>query len=564
MRVQLYNSVWFLFLLFCVGFIHAQTDGVSSSYQFSIHKKVLPPTLEILTESIRLEDQNGNLAIDANEACALVFQVTNTGVGDGLNLQARLKASGSTSGISFPANTLIANCNKGTQQTYRVPFSTNMATQDGKVQVILDIQEPNAFDSDPITVNFDTRAFVAPSLKVVDFALNNMDGSGSLALKKPFTLEVLIQNVGRGAASQAALNIKVPENTAVMDGELQASLGQKGMLAPGEVVKHTIQLILNAKFVGTDVPIQVDLSESYGKYAEDWVEHFTLNQQVGGGSVVIDPVPNTGGQEVQEASLRSDVDKNIPSGLKSNAHRYAVVIGNEDYHSQSPSLDPQVDVLYAVNDAVVFAQYAEQVLGYPKRNIFILTNATKAKMSQEMTRLENMIDAEKGQAEVLFYYSGHGLPDAATKDPYLIPVDVDGSIPSEGIALKSVYDRLSKFPSKRLTFVLDACFSGGARQAELVANKGIRVATSVEDIPANAILLASSSGAETSGVYKEKQHGYFTYFLLKEWQAGRFNQPVKSVMLDVESAVRLQVARDGGVQTPQVVLGGEVDSQVGF
>jgi hypothetical protein len=42
------------------------------------------------------------------------------------------------------------------------------------------------------------------------------------------------------------------------------------------------------------------------------------------------------------------------------AHRYAVVIGNEDYASRSGALSPEINVDFAENDARMVAQYLQQ------------------------------------------------------------------------------------------------------------------------------------------------------------------------------------------------------------
>jgi hypothetical protein len=81
----------------------AQSEGISPSYSFSIRKKVEPPLLSFVPGSVRFEDADGNSAINADEACALVFEVRNTGTGDGLNLKTKLTATGTTTALNLPA-----------------------------------------------------------------------------------------------------------------------------------------------------------------------------------------------------------------------------------------------------------------------------------------------------------------------------------------------------------------------------------------------------------------------------------------------------------------------------
>jgi uncharacterized caspase-like protein len=220
-------------------------------------------------------------------------------------------------------------------------------------------------------------------------------------------------------------------------------------------------------------------------------------------------------------------------------------------------LDKEVNVAFAANDARVFAEYAEKTLGVPRRNITLLVDATKGQMTQQLAQLKRLIEVERGDAEVIFYYSGHGLPEESSNTPYLIPVDVSGTQPNQGVALQSVYDALSAFPSKKTTVILDACFSGGARQKELVAMKGVKVKANIENVPGNLVVLASSSGTEASAVYTEKQHGYFTYFLLKELKETKAQTPVAISMERVKQNVEREAARIGKIQTPTKLLGAD-------
>ena len=109
---------------------------------------------------------------------------------------------------------------------------------------------------------------------------------------------------------------------------------------------------------------------------------------------------------------------------------------------------------------------------------------------------------EGGQAKLIFYYSGHGLPDEKTKQGYLIPVDVSGNNVENGISLKKVYQSLNEFPADRVTVFLDACFSGGARNEALVAMKGLKIRPKEEDVSGNMVVFSSKQN-DDSAVYRE-------------------------------------------------------------
>jgi uncharacterized caspase-like protein len=126
------------------------------------------------------------------------------------------------------------------------------------------------------------------------------------------------------------------------------------------------------------------------------------------------------------------------------------------------------------------------------------------------------------------------------------------------LALTYVYDELAKFKTKKTIVVLDACFSGGARNKELVAMKGIKVKAKVDAVPGNLVVLASSSGNEASAVYRDKQHGYFTYFLLKNLQSNKGQGNLETIISEVSQNVAREAARVGKNQTPNVLPGAEI------
>lgn len=548
------NLVCILFSICLVNVAFAQTEAVSPTYTFSIKKKVEPPILDFVVGSLQFKDADGNNAINANDQCSIDFQLQNTGTGDGLNLKAMVKIVGSSSGISIASATPIPVCGKGKTVSYSIPVSSNMNTVDGKIEISIDIEEPNGFNPPVMRLEIDTKKFAAPAVSIVDQIVFSKDGSTILELRKNFSLQLLVQNTGQGNAKSVVLKLPLPENVLAVNGDEITTIGD---LAPGETRSVEYELIMNSKYVGNSLNLNGDLSESYGKYAVDWNHSFALNQAFASEKMIVTSKKEEG-VNIEVASLRSDVDKDIPSGISMNRKKYALIIGNEDYSKYQTSLDKEVNVDFAANDARVFAEYCEKTLGYPKDNIMVVVDGTRGQMSQKLAQLVRFAEVENGQAELLFYYSGHGLPEEATNIPYLIPVDVSGTQPTNGISLTSVYNELSKYPTVKTTVILDACFSGGARNKELVAMKGVKVKAKLDAVPGNIVVLASSSGNEASAVYREKQHGYFTYFLLKNLQTNRGQGNLETIISEVSQNVAREAARVGKNQTPNVLPGAEI------
>ncbi|MDO4826898.1 MAG: WG repeat-containing protein, partial [Bacteroidia bacterium] len=164
---------------------------------------------------------------------------------------------------------------------------------------------------------------------------------------------------------------------------------------------------------------------------------------------------------------KSDVDTNIPSSRIVNDKTFAVIIANEKYQSVT-----EVDC--AENDGDIFREYCHKTLGVPEKNIHFVPNATLVNMWAQVDWLESIAKAYNGDASLIFYYAGHGIPDEGTRDAYLLPVDGSGSNVKTGYKLSELYSNLSKFPTKQTVVLLDACFSGAERTGDmLVAARGV-------------------------------------------------------------------------------------------
>ena len=537
----------FLFLLSFPLF--SQSNGISKAYSFDIRKKIDPPVLAI--EGLKFIDEDGNKAINANENCKIEFKLINTGKGDALNIKALVSATGNTEGISFLKTQNLSKVDKlGGSQTFLIEIKSDFKTTDVNIEFTLEIDEPNGFNSDKIKIEVTSRKFLVPSLKVVDCIVFSGNHASNLELKKPFSVQLLIQNVGQGIAKNAELKFNLPDNVFMTDG---IELMQLKDIAPNEKRSIVYELIANNKYKLPNIVLSAKLTESFNRYGENWTKTLALHQSLAQKQIQIE-AKSENKIYIETASLRSDVDKDIPSGLPINTKKYALIIGCEDYTKYQTDLDKEVNVDFAANDARVFAEYAEKTLGFPKEHIFTLIDPTKSMVKQNIAKIIKSIEIENGQAEVVFYYSGHGLPDEETKQAFLIPVDVNGSNPKDGISLDWLYTQLNTYPSKKVTVILDACFSGGARNKELVALKGVKVKPRIDAVPGNILVLSSSKGNESSAVYKEKQHGYFTYFLLKNLKESRgkeeFGTAFDQVKYNVSKEVNIKLNKR---QTPDVI-----------
>lgn len=497
-------------LSFCIGHCLAQSEATSPRMSFNITKEVKPPLWEIV-EAPYFLDADGNRAIDANEKCKIVMKLKNIGMGDGLGLTAKISATGTTNGISF-SDQKIPTIKVNSTATVEFPITTNMKTADGVAEFTVYVDEPLGFNTEPYKLKVQTRKFQEPLIVVKDYIVSG-DNGGILEKQKQFNLQILLQNTQQGVGENVTVKLKRPDNVLNISGQ---DLFTFPTWNPGETQTLNFQLIVNGRYEGTSLPLRVEITEKYGKYGQNKDIDLTLNQPLAA-TQTIEVAAQVSQTNIVDAQLRSDVDRNIPQTNKSNPHRYAIIIGNQDYHSYQKGLNNEQDVPFATEDATMFKEYCEKTLGVDTRNISFLNNATSAKMNQEIDFITRLA-ARDPQAEIIFYYAGHGLPNENTKEPYLIPVDVNASNLTSAIALYDLYQSLSSTNAKRITVFLDACFSGGGRDMGLVASRGIRVTPKKDELTGNIVVFSATSADQTALPYTDKKHGMFTYFLLKKLQ----------------------------------------------
>ena len=234
-----------------------------------------------------------------------------------------------------------------------------------------------------------------------------------------------------------------------------------------------------------------------------------------------------------------DVDKDIPLTTVKNPNLLAVIIGNENYRKLP-------DVPYAENDARMFKEYCEKTLGVTEEHIKYLPNAGLVDIYDARDWLKTGAESYGNDASVIFYYAGHGLPNRETGLPYILPVEVDGSNLKLAVSLQELYDEFGKLPARSVTVFLDACFTGVDRDNNVVASReGERLAFKMSPkIPTptgKTIVFSATENNQTAHPFKDRNHGFFTYFLLRKLQESKGEATLGEIADFVSNGVRRAV-----------------------
>lgn len=266
--------------------------------------------------------------------------------------------------------------------------------------------------------------------------------------------------------------------------------------------------------------------------------------------IAVDETPKPkGSQIIGERKIKagkSSVDLNIPETNASNQNTFVVIIANEDYKSVA-------SVPFALNDGRILAKYCQRTLGIPAANIKVHENATYNDIRLAVAWLKNVCEKYEGEASVIFYYAGHGIPDDADKSAYLLPVDGDGRYVATGYKLDELYQKLGAMPTKSITILLDACFSGANRDGKMLTSaRGVVLKAKSGAPRGKMVVLSAAQGDETALPNEDEGHGMFTYYVLKKLQETNGDVTLQDLSQYVIREVGRKSAVTNKPQTPCV------------
>ena len=512
-----------------------------------------PPILEIIPNSILFTDANKNNAIDANENCCIKFKIHNNGKGNAINCFAKIIPNETTKEIKY-ADINIPLIKPQETIDVSMPLTSTTKVSDGIANLRLKVEEPHGFGTETASISINTKKFVAPLLQIVDSKVSPSEGT-TLKKMSPFYLQVLLQNTKKGSADNVKVKIGLPTNVLLMESQKEEEYF--AYISGGETKSINYPLIINNNYASNDVPITLYVKEKYGEYAETKTINLHINQSITNNNIIIkEKEINTKNQDIKIASISSDIDKNIPEAINSNSNTFAIVIANETYNKEA-------NVPYAVNDGNIFKEYCRNCLGIPEKNIHLITNATLNDIRHEVKWIQDVAEVYKGDAKIIFYYAGHGIPDEKSKNAYLLPTDGYGSDVATGYSLENLYKTFGSLPSKSITVFLDACFSGAKRDGNMLASaRGVAIKVKQTIPVGNMVVFTAAQGDETAYPYKEEEHGLFTYYLLKKLQETKGNATLGELSDYIKEQVERQsIVTNGKLQSPSIMATSSIGNE---
>ena len=542
--------------------------GYSTSTSISVPTKAFHTQpqypADLFIEKVQFVEPSGNQALDGYESGKIQLTLSNKGRGEAQNIQVALSPLSSAEGLTYTPTQVVERVNAKSSAVVTFPI-----TAAGKIASLprtfrIQASEEFGFDADPVRINFETKAFEAPDMRIEKVAINDREegdayGNGNSIIEpnESIVVTAFVQNFGAGPAEQvkAAIslestdpNLQCPDNGKVID---------LATITPGDYKPVLFYFFTSKRYSGTTIPIKIALTESKGDYGKTVDLGLKMNERTAN---IVDvniakiekPKPEI--KTIAEAS-QSDVDVVLQKSKNNKPDDFAVIIGVENY-KYAPK------VTYAERDAGAFYNYAVQVLGIPERNIYYLVNegATSGEFKKLFEKDGWIAKRATPNSNIFVYYSGHGAPNLKDKSPYLIPYDIDPNYASTGFSLNTIYETLGGLNAKSVTVILDACFSGQSREKAPILADARPVFIKVESPLAygNLTVFAAAGGSEISSGYPEQRHGIFTYFLLKGLQGlADANADKKIVVGELFNYMKPNVTKTAALldreQTPTLV-----------
>jgi hypothetical protein len=236
----------------------------------------------------------------------------------------------------------------------------------------------------------------------------------------------------------------------------------------------------------------------------------------------------------EESGEEDEYLNNIPEGKK-HPERYALIIGNEHYTNYKLGLR---DVSYAVRDAKLFRAYAEQCWGVPASNLFYLEDATAGIMEAYVERLSLVLRTAPTNAEIYFYFAGHGMNPSNSKSFIPAPVDADPQNTKSTYTFQSLVAKLCRNSELKVVAFTDACFSGFDRSGNgSIAARGVEFRAVAGVLPEGVVHFAAARQKEYAFAWEEKKHGLFTAVLFENLK----NSAYSINWQELSTKVQLQV-----------------------
>jgi hypothetical protein len=220
------------------------------------------------------------------------------------------------------------------------------------------------------------------------------------------------------------------------------------------------------------------------------------------------------------SELKSQYHSDSENRTSENGEKKALIIGVSEYNDNDiQSLE------FCKNDGEKMHETLKSIAYQIPDNYKLIGHVEFDKMREA---IYDFFDNPNSKADdtLLFYYSGHGIPDT-DGDVYLATSEIDPDSPyRRGFSFNLLTKMMNNSPCTKIVTILDCCYSGAAKISKGIGKGGDDAAAklgtaAINDKSTNlqrnkgVCLLAASQAAQEAYALKEGNHSIFTHYLLE-------------------------------------------------
>jgi len=491
-------------------------DGDESDYSSTACNIVFDPP-HFVIQNMTLTEPSGNNKLDANEEGRIKFSILNDGQSPAHNISFSIFPDDSDPNINIGSPFIIDTLNAGRIKFAEIDIEAGLQVNSGDNHFILKVISKEEIKLDEsYKFVIETESMIPPKLIIADFAISNEFGTNYIPKNEIVDLTVRVQNVGEGSSQYALVDLM--ENRTFkspnFNGEMTLPLFKSGDYMDIQIPiitskdNFTVEIIL-IDYLNKRTSNRLNL-ESMRNYRSPME---LMVQDLGAEDIIFYP------DEIGEV----DVDRVIPLGRR-NSEAIAVILGIEDYEDiQYPKLK------FANRDKSVVRRYFNEAFGLSDFQM-LPSKGWQMEGGPTLEDLNSTFDPHQGdlrkriitaekysdieEMDIFIYYRGYG--EWVSEKPLLIPKNVQADRQISKYPLEDMIRsliRLSVLENIRtITLFLDITYTNPEKSSGSLWD--------FPEIPDKICILSASSNGETSQLYSDKKHSFFTYAFLKAISGG--------------------------------------------
>ena len=495
----------------CYAVTVVDKEEDESDYSISACNRVFDPP-HFTVQNHKLIEPSGNGRLDAREKGSLQFAIFNDGQSPAHNIIVSVLPLDPDPNLVLGAPIILDTLEAGRIKFVKIDIKAMLEVKEGEHQLELKISSKSKIKLDEkYLFKINTESMIPPKMIVADFAITNDFNTRYIPKNEAVNLTVRIQNVGEGDTEFVDVNIK--EN--------------RTFRTPGFTGKVTLPKFSPGDYMDIELPIltlldqffiTVELKDYLDNIYEQRIELQTMRnyrspmeltiQDLGAEDILYYP------DELGEI----DVDRHIPLSRK-NPSGLAIVFGIEDYQDiRYPKLT------YAARDRDVMRKYFNQAFGLSDFQLLpskpwqmeggpseeeyrIIFDPYDGDLRKRINSAVKYSDME--EINIFLYYRGYG--EWVNGQPLLIPKNAKFDRHVTKYPLEDLISSLTKISIlnsiNTITLFLDITYINPEKSSGIIWD--------FPDLPEKISILSASSNGETSQIYEDKKHSFFTYALLK-------------------------------------------------